>query len=367
MALSRSEVPSYAGKGLNAPVSWYLNSTPVRNSSGDVIGYSNDSFDPLTGSFKSSGSGSSAVSATSASTDSLLSGVSLGALSGSGSGGSLDSLLKMLQEQQAQNNSWSAAQAQRQMDFQRSEADRAMEFNHDEAELSRAWTQMMSDTAHQREVKDLQAAGLNPVLSAYGGQGAPVTSGVSAASYQTQPGAKGDTDTSFSTALVHLLGSVISAQASMTNQAVSAATQESVADKYTAMSHLVAQLQSDTSLSVAGIQSMASQYAADVHADASKVAAAISAAAHKYGYDVMAESNEKIAAFNAEVNERLQKDRIQAEFDIRDAYPTTMFGAISSLFGNLFQPGENRGLSSLGSITSLLGKGISNFIDGFFK
>lgn len=246
----------------------------------------------------------------------------------SGIGSSYDSLFKQLQQIQASNNAWSAAQAQKQMDFQRQSAQEAMKFNHDEAELSRKWQEYMSDTAHQREIKDLQLAGLNPILSAMGGNGAPVTTGATASGYTSQ-GAKGDTDTSLSGALVSLFGSMLSSQTALTNQAVSARSNEAIADKYTAMSKLVAEIQQDTTLSAAKISAMASQYAADRHVDASKLSASITAAAQRYGYDLSRMTQKEIAAFNADVNRELAQAGYQHDFDVREEYPSTIPGVIS--------------------------------------
>lgn len=242
-----------------------------------------------------------------------------GVLSGGFSSGSMRDAMSYLTDLRDYNNSWSAVQA-----------DKAMSFNRDEAEKNRKWQEYMSSTAHQREVKDLVAAGLNPVLSAMGGSGAPVTSGATASGYA--PSA----DTSLSSGLVQLFGALLSSQTQLANKALDAQTNLSVADKYTETSRAVAQLQSQTQLTTANISAMASRYAADVHADATKVAASISAAAQRYGYDVMSMTNKQIAAFNADVNKQLKQMDIDAQFDLKEAYPSSLLGLGESLFGQIF-------------------------------
>lgn len=55
-----------------------------------------------------------------------------------------------------------------------------MQWQSQEAQKTRDWQEKMSSTAHQREIEDLRKAGLNPMLSAMGGQGASTPTGATA-------------------------------------------------------------------------------------------------------------------------------------------------------------------------------------------
>ena len=94
-------------------------------------------------------------------------------------------------------------------------------FNAGEAQKNRDWQERLANTAHQREVADLIAAGLNPVLSVTGGSGAATPSGATASA-----------DTSGVSALSSVLNSVLS-----TNATLAAAQLASSASAYAANMH----------------------------------------------------------------------------------------------------------------------------------
>ena len=190
----------------------------------------------------------------------------------------LDSVYSKLSGIANANTAASAQEASRLRDWQAEQSRIAREFNASEAAKNRSWQELMSNTAHQREVKDLMAAGLNPILSSYGGSGAATTSGATA-STSAPSGAKGDIDMSTSSGLVSLFASLLNQQTQLESARISAESNQAVADKYNAMSKYITELQSSTMFTNTSIQTAALKYVAELSAKTNLSVAATQAAA----------------------------------------------------------------------------------------
>lgn len=72
--------------------------------------------------------------------------------------------------------------------FQKKTMREQNEFNSNEAQITREWNQQMDNTKYQRQVADMQAAGVNPALAMNGGVTTQATSNATASSGSGIPG-----------------------------------------------------------------------------------------------------------------------------------------------------------------------------------
>lgn len=203
-------------------------------------------------------------------------------------------VVRDLYDYSSQNSAFNAAQAEASRDWSHKENQLAMAHSSSEAQKNREWQEKMSNTAHQREIKDLVAAGLNPVLSSNGGASTPV--GASGQGY-ANGGSSASADSS-AASVAGLFSSMINnaAQLQMNDKNLAFQRENLEASK------AIAQLQANTQLATSQNSLLGTQ----LSAQAQMASAGTSAEAQRYAADKNAEIQKYMNDQNASVNRRGQ-------------------------------------------------------------
>lgn len=170
------------------------------------------------------------------------------------------------------NNSYNDTQSAKAFKQSLDIADYNNQFNAEQVQNQMYFQQSMSDTAHQREVKDLLAAGLNPILSANGGASTP--SGASASA---------DTSATNLKAQMAMQQMQIGAQMAMQEQNIESA--QKIARWNNDLQRELGYAQLKNNETIANINAGASMYGAQLSSSASRYGAELSSAASKYSSD----------------------------------------------------------------------------------